>query len=99
MEFCPIDVLGFSTQFKLGIPLFQCILGYREILDLLFMQPFGFGQVIGLRLERLDAGGEIVKQMGFLVGACHCWMKGFFEEEQEEEEDYNGLISGLGAAF
>ena len=43
----------------------------REVLDSFFVVAFRFGELGGLGLQVFDAGGEVVYDVGILVGACH----------------------------
>ena len=67
------EVLGFHPHFQIGVLLLQGRIRERQVLELFLLQPFGPGELGGLGLDRFDAGGEGVEDVGFLVGARHGW--------------------------
>ena len=53
---------------------FFCLFGilFLQVGETLFVETFGFKEFGSLRLEGFHAGGEVVDDVGVLVGACHC---------------------------
>lgn len=65
------SLLCFHPDFERVVVLLKLGVGGGQVLDSFLVISFRFRELGGLGLEVFDAGGEIVHNMGFLVGACH----------------------------